>query len=84
MGHKGGRNLRNAFPKSPAHSSLACYSTLDELMDLHMAAIDLHMTPFPPVHKIVFSQTVLAVPALSPRHQQGKLNGVWPIYVFHA
>lgn len=46
--------MRNAFPECHVHSCLDSYSTLDELMDLHVTAIDLQMTPFPPVHIIVF------------------------------
>lgn len=61
------------------HSSLDSYGTLTESTDFNMADTDLQMTPFPPVHRIVFPQDCSGNPCSECSPPGGKLNGVWPI-----
>lgn len=76
MRHRGGRNMRDLSPKCCVCSSLDSSGTLT---GFRYGSRRLAVDPVPSCAEKWFSPDALADPALSPLHQQGKLNGIQPI-----
>lgn len=77
MRHRWGRNMQDLTPKCCICSSLDPSRTLTGFRSgSHWLAVDPHSLL---CWKVIFPKIALADPALSPLHQQGKLNGIRPV-----